>query len=109
VEHIGHSHFGPIDVSVFVAVTSLVVQGYFCYRIWVLNMWPSWFCGIVAIVCIYNTARVLWAPDFFLMQCVVTQSIGSMWAGLTVSTIPTFTESLVSQRLGIHDWDVSSA
>ncbi|KAH9071035.1 hypothetical protein EDB83DRAFT_2517615 [Lactarius deliciosus] len=34
VERLAHSHFAPIDIAIINAIISLVVQGYFCYRIW---------------------------------------------------------------------------
>ncbi|KAH9019179.1 hypothetical protein EDB85DRAFT_2279139 [Lactarius pseudohatsudake] len=37
VERLGNSHFTPIDIPVIAAVILLIVQGYFCYRIWTLN------------------------------------------------------------------------
>ncbi|KAH8995465.1 hypothetical protein EDB92DRAFT_208111 [Lactarius akahatsu] len=37
VERLAHSHFAPIDIAIINAIISLVVQGYFCYRIWVLS------------------------------------------------------------------------
>ncbi|KAI9451309.1 hypothetical protein BJY52DRAFT_120522 [Lactarius psammicola] len=64
VERLGNSHFAPIDVPIMTAVTSLIVQGYFCYRIWALNSWSSWICWIIAV-------------------STLTQSIGAMWAGVT--------------------------
>ncbi|KAH8987730.1 hypothetical protein EDB86DRAFT_2948966 [Lactarius hatsudake] len=36
--------------------------GYFCYRIWVLNRWSSWFCWIIVV-------------------CAVTQAVATTWLG----------------------------
>jgi len=60
------SHFSSIDSPVMRAVISLVVQGYFCYRIWVLNKRSSWICWTIAVVCIPDPPRILPAPDVFL-------------------------------------------
>ncbi|KAN0128018.1 hypothetical protein V8E53_014195, partial [Lactarius tabidus] len=37
VEHLAHSHFAPVDIALMTGIISFIVQGYFCYRIWVLN------------------------------------------------------------------------
>lgn len=50
VERLKDSHFAPIDIPIFHAIISLVVQEYFCYRIWMLNKRSSWLCIIIAIV-----------------------------------------------------------
>ncbi|KAI9444536.1 hypothetical protein H4582DRAFT_823287 [Lactarius indigo] len=49
VERLGNSHFAPIDVSIITGLIALIVQGYFCYRIWLLNRRSSWFCWIIAV------------------------------------------------------------
>jgi len=49
-EQLKDSHFAPIDVAIMHSIISLIVQGYFCYRIWTLNRRLSWFCVIIAIV-----------------------------------------------------------
>jgi hypothetical protein len=53
VERLGHSHFAPIDLALLGAFISLVVQGYFCYRIWVLKnkLFSSrCICWVIAVV-----------------------------------------------------------
>jgi hypothetical protein len=55
VEHLAHSHFAPIDIALINGILSLIVQGYFCYRIWVMNnKRSSWICSIIAVVCIHD-------------------------------------------------------
>ncbi|KAF8265007.1 hypothetical protein EI94DRAFT_399162 [Lactarius quietus] len=49
VERLANSHFSPIDIAFMTGVTSLIVQGYFCYRIWVLDKRLSWICWIIAV------------------------------------------------------------
>ncbi|KAH9019116.1 hypothetical protein EDB85DRAFT_1873322, partial [Lactarius pseudohatsudake] len=66
VERLGNSHFTPVDVPIMTGVSSLAVQGYFCYRIWVLMNRRSWICWVVGVVCIPNPPRILQAPDVFL-------------------------------------------
>jgi hypothetical protein len=49
VERLGHSHFAPEDLSIVGTVISIVVQGYFCYRIWVMkNKRFSFICHIMS-------------------------------------------------------------
>jgi hypothetical protein len=61
VERLGHSHFAPIDIALVSAVIPLVVQGYFCYRIWVLkNKRFSFICWIIAVVSVPSII-----PTFF--------------------------------------------
>lgn len=49
-EQLKDSHFAPIDIAIMHSIISLIVQEYFCYRIWTLNRRLSWFCVIIAIV-----------------------------------------------------------
>ncbi|KAH9000697.1 hypothetical protein EDB86DRAFT_2801948, partial [Lactarius hatsudake] len=63
VERLETSHFTPIDIAVITTVISFIVQGYFCYRIWVLNERSSWICWIIAVVCIPDCPRILYASD----------------------------------------------
>lgn len=65
VDRLRKSHLGPIDVPIINAIISLIVQGYFCYRIWVLNKRSPWICWIIAVVCI-QISYILQAADVFL-------------------------------------------
>jgi hypothetical protein len=49
-EQLKDSHYAPIDIAIMHSIISLIVQEYFCYRIWTLNRRWSWFCVIIAIV-----------------------------------------------------------
>jgi hypothetical protein len=53
VEKLKDSHYAPIDIPIIDSIISLVVQEYFCYRIWTLNRRWSWFCAATAIVRIF--------------------------------------------------------
>ena len=67
VERLSHSHFAPIDIAFISAAISLLVQGYFCYRIWVMNNKRlSWICWIISVVSIPGYSRILQASDAFL-------------------------------------------
>ena len=67
--HLRNSHFAPIDIPIMTAVSSFVVQGYFCYRIWMLNKKMLWFCCIIFVVCIPDHSRVLVVSDVFHHEC----------------------------------------
>jgi triacylglycerol esterase/lipase EstA (alpha/beta hydrolase family) len=83
VERLSDSHFAPIDVPIMVAVTSFIVQGYYCYRIWMLNRQLLWFCCIIAVF-------------------TVAQSTGALWAAITVSAVHAFTEDVLSYTAFSH-------
>ncbi|KAH9019677.1 hypothetical protein EDB85DRAFT_1872985, partial [Lactarius pseudohatsudake] len=53
-ERLGKSHFIAVDIPIVGTIISFIVQGYFCYRIWVLNSRSSWICWIIAVVCIHD-------------------------------------------------------
>ena len=50
-------HYIPIDVAIMGSVISLVVQMYFCYRIWTLTR-NLWLCVVISIVCVPDLPRV---------------------------------------------------
>jgi hypothetical protein len=50
MERLKNSRFSPIDTPTIDAFISLIVQGFFCYRIWTLNKRMLWLCVIIAIV-----------------------------------------------------------
>ncbi|KAI9433051.1 hypothetical protein H4582DRAFT_1027782 [Lactarius indigo] len=86
VERLENSHFAPIDVPILTTVVSFVVQGYFCYRIWVLNSRSSWICWTIAVG-------------------AVTQSIAAIWA----STKPIMLGKYVVPKTALYLWAISSA
>jgi hypothetical protein len=61
VDRLRKSHYGPMDVPIITAVISLIVQGYFCYRIWVLNKRSSWVCWIIAVAAVTQSAAQVWS------------------------------------------------
>ncbi|KAI9445942.1 hypothetical protein H4582DRAFT_2093716 [Lactarius indigo] len=85
VERLGNSHFAPIDIPIITVVIALVVQAYFCYRIWVLTR-RSWICWVIAV-------------------CTVTQSVGGVWAGIKSFMAGKYAVS----KAGIYLWSTSSA
>ena len=50
IERLKDSNFSPIDSPTIDAFISLIVQGFFCYRIWSLNKRALWICLLIAIV-----------------------------------------------------------
>ena len=70
MERLSNSHFGPIDVPFTTGITSLIVQGYFCYRIWIMSRsWSRktlWICWIIAVVCISDPPCIRQALDVCL-------------------------------------------
>ena len=51
-----HTHFASINGSVLDAPISLIVQGFYCYRIWTLNKRWWWLCVVIAIVRMFSFA-----------------------------------------------------
>ncbi|KAH8998315.1 hypothetical protein EDB86DRAFT_3076167 [Lactarius hatsudake] len=86
VERLAHSHFAPIDIAFINAIISLVVQGYFCYRIWVLNKRSLWLCGVIAV-------------------CAVTQAGAATWLGVTSLKDGKY----VLSKTGLYLWSIPSA
>ena len=59
IERLGRSHWhfsSLIDGMVMNAPISLIVQGFYCYRIWKLNKRWLWLCVVIAIVRIFPFA-----------------------------------------------------
>ncbi|KAH9041923.1 hypothetical protein EDB84DRAFT_1414771 [Lactarius hengduanensis] len=83
VERLGNSHFTPIDIPVIAAVISLIVQGYFCYRIWTLNDRSSWICWIIAVAAVTQSVAATWASSKSLMvggKYMVTKAALYLWS-----------------------------
>lgn len=107
MECLKDSHYAPIDIAIMHSIISLVVQEYFCYRIWTLNRRLSWFCIVIAIV------RSLFFPfpsknhhDLAWVQSGVIQSIGAAWGGSRVSNAPLYLVSIFDRDLVSHSWKV---
>ncbi|KAI0293481.1 hypothetical protein B0F90DRAFT_1399316 [Multifurca ochricompacta] len=50
LEGLRNSRFSPIDTPTMDAFISLIVQAFFCYRIWTLNKRLWWLCLIISVV-----------------------------------------------------------
>ncbi|KAH8984044.1 hypothetical protein EDB92DRAFT_1951105 [Lactarius akahatsu] len=82
VERLGNSHFSPIDAPIMTAISSLIVQGYFCYRIWVLMNRRSWICCIIAVNAVIQAAAEIWQSITALMvqKFVVSKTGIYLWS-----------------------------
>ncbi|KAN0107049.1 hypothetical protein V8E52_010557 [Russula decolorans] len=85
-EQLKDSHYAPIDIAIMHSIISLIVQEYFCYRIWTLNRRLSWFCVIIAIV-------------------AVVQSVGAAWGGIVSVILGRYAVS----RTALYLWSLPSA
>ncbi|KAN0128015.1 hypothetical protein V8E53_014192 [Lactarius tabidus] len=87
VERLAHSHFAGIDVALMTALISVIVQGYFCRRIWVLNnKRSSWMCWIIAV-------------------CALTQSTAMAWLGIESRIVGKY----VVSQIAVYLWSIPSA
>ncbi|KAH9030292.1 hypothetical protein EDB84DRAFT_1562589 [Lactarius hengduanensis] len=84
-ERLAHSHFSPIDSPIMTAVISLIVQGYFCFRIWTLKR-SLWLCCAIT-------------------AAAVTQSTAGMWAGIKSLTI----KGYLVTKTALFLWSIPSA
>ncbi|KAI9433053.1 hypothetical protein H4582DRAFT_1028077 [Lactarius indigo] len=82
VERLQHSHFTPIDFPLFNTIISFIVQGYFCYRIWVLNSRSSWICLTIAVAAVTQFAGGIWASikPIILGKYVTPKAAIYLWA-----------------------------
>ncbi|KAH9064471.1 hypothetical protein EDB87DRAFT_1759384 [Lactarius vividus] len=82
VERLENSHFAPIDVPILTTIISFIVQGYFCYRIWVLNSRSSWICWVIAVAAVIQSAAAIWASTepIMLGKYAVPKTALYLWA-----------------------------
>lgn len=71
LDRLRNSNFSAIDSPTIDAFISLIVQGFFCYRIWTLNKRMWWLCLIIAVLS-------------------VAQAIGAAWGGIKSATLGTY-------------------
>ncbi|KAI9464148.1 hypothetical protein BJY52DRAFT_889927 [Lactarius psammicola] len=86
VERLGNPHFVAVDIPIINTLISFIVQGYFCYRIWVLNKRSSWICWIIGVA-------------------AVTQSVAAIWGGIKSLIVGKY----VILKTAIYSWAISSA
>ncbi|KAN0123695.1 hypothetical protein V8E53_015889 [Lactarius tabidus] len=82
VQHLAHSHFAPIDISIMTAVASLIVQGYFCFRIWKASRRLSWICLVVAVSAVPQFIGAVWGgiESFINGKYVVSKIPAYLWS-----------------------------
>ncbi|KAH9012788.1 hypothetical protein EDB85DRAFT_2036645 [Lactarius pseudohatsudake] len=85
-ERLRSSHYAPVDIAIMDAITSLIVQEYFCYRIWTLYRRSSWFCLIIAVT-------------------AVSQSVGAAWGGFRSLVVGKYAVS----KAALYLWSLPSA
>jgi len=85
-KRLASSHYAPIDIAIIDSIISLVVQEYFCYRIWTLNK------------------RLLW-PCIFIAMIGGIQSTGAAWGGIKSLTLGRYAVS----RTALFLWSLPSA
>ncbi|KAH9067954.1 hypothetical protein EDB87DRAFT_69423 [Lactarius vividus] len=85
-ERLKSSHYAPIDIAITDAIISLIVQEYFCYRIWTLNRRSSWFCLIIA-------------------ATAVSQSVGAAWGGFRSVVVGKYAVS----KAALYLWSLPSS
>ncbi|KAF8470495.1 hypothetical protein DFH94DRAFT_212701 [Russula ochroleuca] len=85
-ERLASSHYAPIDIAIMDSIISLVVQEYFCYRIWTLNKRLLWPCVLIAMV-------------------GAVQSTGAAWGGIKSLTLGRYAVS----RTALFLWSLPSA
>ncbi|KAI0253504.1 hypothetical protein BJV78DRAFT_181488 [Lactifluus subvellereus] len=61
LKSIENLRFFHIDIPILGAIISLIVQEFFCYRIWVLNKRLLWFCVVVAVLSVAQASGALWS------------------------------------------------
>ena len=82
LDRLKNSRFSAIDSPTIDAIISLIVQGFFCFRIWTLNKRMWWVCVIISIV---RAIRFLSAlSDSSLPKLSVAQATGAAWGGIKV-------------------------
>jgi len=87
VEQLKDSHYAPIDIPIIDSIISLVVQEYFCYRVWTLNKRLLWPCIAIAIVRGSPPLSSRARRDLVWIQVAVVQSTGAAWGGVKANII----------------------
>jgi len=86
LERLRKSNFSPIDSPTIDGVISLIIQGFFAYRIWTLNK------------------RALWL-SLLIIVLAIAQAVGAAWGGIKAMTLGTYSVVKPAQYL----WLITSA
>ena len=52
--HLGNPYISPFDTPVLCSLIALLVQGFFCYRIWLLIKSARWLSGVIGCVSVHQ-------------------------------------------------------
>jgi hypothetical protein len=81
---IANTRFAPIDLPMIGGIISLIVQLFFCYRIYTLNKRLWWLCTVIAVVSLPPTFPE--CSFIVLMQKLsFAQASGALWYGIKAS------------------------
>jgi hypothetical protein len=82
VEQLKDSHYAPIDIPIIDSIISLIVQEYFCYRIWTLNKRLFWPCVAIAIVAVIQSTGAAWGgiKSVMLVRYAVSRTAYYLWS-----------------------------
>jgi len=86
LERLQKSNFSPIDSPTIDGIISLIVQGFFAYRIWSLNKRALWLCVLIVVL-------------------AIVQAIGAAWGGIKAMILGSYAVVEVAQYL----WLITSA
>ncbi|KAI0261371.1 hypothetical protein BC834DRAFT_972779 [Gloeopeniophorella convolvens] len=86
LDRLTSSNLSAIDSPTIDAFISLIVQGFFCYRIWALNKRFIWMCVIIAVLS-------------------VIQAIGAAWGGIKSATLGRY----ATVKVALYMWLIPSA
>ncbi|KAH9980827.1 hypothetical protein BGW80DRAFT_1247690 [Lactifluus volemus] len=104
LERLQESHFAPIDIPLIDAVISLIVQEYFCYRIWTLSRRP-WLCAVIAIAvqslvvgryAVSKVALYVCTPVVIMLWSIPSALVDILIAGSMVLLVRDLTPFLLS-------------
>ncbi|KAF8266538.1 hypothetical protein EI94DRAFT_1802978 [Lactarius quietus] len=103
LDRLRNSRFSAIDSPTIDAFISLIVQGFFCYRIWTMNKRMWWLCLIIAIVRTIRFFSAIFDPS--LPKLSVAQATGAAWGGVKSATLGRYAVI----KAALYLWLITSA
>ncbi|KAI9450731.1 hypothetical protein BJY52DRAFT_1419455 [Lactarius psammicola] len=84
VERFEKPHLSPVDAAAMTGITSFIVQGYFCHRIWILmNKRPSsWICWTIVVFAVTQATAATWisVASLRIEKFVVSKTAMYLWS-----------------------------
>ena len=77
--HLGNPYISPFDTPVLCSLIALLVQGFFCYRIWLFNKSARWLSGLIGCVSVHSS--LCWHLLNFVTLQISTIQCGAGIAG----------------------------